>query len=447
MSVFKLSHNATDKVVDADDPQSQYLLHCWGRMCQVLGLDFVPYLSWVMPPLIELASAKADIQLLDDEDQVANIQNEDGWELVPLKGKVIGIKTSSLEDKNMAIELIVIYARQLEKAFEPYVLEIMENVALPGLAFFFHDPVRVASAKSVPMLLNAYKAAHGVRSQPMAKLWSLTIEKILEVLSAEPAIDTLAEMYQCFYESVEVLGKDCLTQQHMSAFIESAKSTLEDYQLRVKKRSEDHLDAEEGEEESEEVLFAIEDDQALLSDMNKAFHTIFKNQETSFLPAWSRLLPFYKAFIESTDSTQRQWALCIMDDVLEFCGDQSWSYQNHIQQPLVDGMRDEVPANRQAACYGVGIAAQKGGPAWSTFAVESIPALFAVCQLPGAREEDHVFATENACASIAKILQANPTKVPNIQEVVTHWLTTLPVVNDDEAAPYAYMFVAQLIDQ
>ncbi|KAI4189513.1 MAG: hypothetical protein L6R41_001421 [Letrouitia leprolyta] len=436
-----------EKITDADDPQSSYLLHCWGRMCRVLGSDFVPYLSGVMPPLLDLAGAKADIQLLDDDEQIRSVQNEEGWELVPLKGKVIGIKTSTLEEKHMAIELIVIYAQQLEAAFAPYVLEIMEKVSLPGLAFFFHDPVRIASAKSVPVLLNAYKRANGERSPAMARLWESTADKVLEVLSAEPSVDTLAEMYQCFYESIEVLGKDCLTPAHMQAFITSAKSTLEDYQIRVKKREEDQQEMEEGEDELDETAFAIEDDQQLLSDMNKSFHTIFKNQETSFLPAWSKLLPFYDAFITSNDSTQRQWALCIMDDVLEFCGDQSWSYQNHIQKPLIDGVRDVVPANRQAACYGVGIAAQKGGAAWSTFVSESLPALFAACQVPNARDDDHVFATENACASIAKILQSPYTRVSNEQEVVAHWIGTLPLVNDEEAAPYAYMYLAKLIDE
>ena len=434
-------------IIDADDPQSQYLLHCWGRMCRVLGQDFVPYLPSVMPQLMELASAKADITLIDDDEQIANYEQEEGWELVPLKGKVIGIKTSILEDKHMAIELIVIYAQQLEAAFEPYVMDVMQNVTLTGLAFFFHDPVRVASAKSVPMLLNSYKKAHGESSAQLAKLWEITLEKVLEVLSPELAIDTLAEMYQCFYESIEVLGKGCLTGQHMAAFIEAARGTLEDYQIRVRKRAEERQEAEDGEEESEEMIFAIEDDQTLLSDMNKAFHTIFKNQGISFLPAWSRLLHFYDNFIASTDSTQRQWALCIMDDVLEFCGEQSWNYQQHIRQPLIDGMRDENPANRQAACYGVGIAAQKGGPSWSPFVIDSLQILFAVCQIPNGREDDHVFATENACASIAKILQTNAEKVPNLQDLVAHWITTLPVVNDEEAAPYAYMFLSQLIEQ
>lgn len=54
-------------VTDPDDPQGSYLLHCWGRMCRVMGNDFLPYLPAVMPPLLELASAKADVHLLDGE--------------------------------------------------------------------------------------------------------------------------------------------------------------------------------------------------------------------------------------------------------------------------------------------------------------------------------------------------------------------------------------------
>lgn len=400
-----------------------------------------------MSPLLTLAAAKPDIQLIDEDDMDNRARVEDGWEIVPVKGKSIGIKTSTLEDKHMAIELIVIYAQQLEAAFEPYVMQLMEEVSLKGISFFLNDPVRVASAKSIPVLLNSIKKAQGDKSPQVASLWTTTVDKILEVLLAEPAVDTLAELYQCFYESVEVMGKNCLTQENMKGFIEASKASLEDYQIRVKRRQEEWQEVEDGEEENEDALFAIEDDQNLLSEMNKAFHTVFKNHETSFIPAWARLMPFYDAFVRSQDSTQRQWALCIFDDVLEFASDQSWSYQDHIRQPLLDGLRDPIAVNRQAACYGVGIAGQKGTDPWAHFVLESLPLLFQVCQMPNARENDHAFATENACASISKILQRHAAKIPNVQDVVRHWLSTLPVVHDEEAAPYAYMFLANLIDQ
>lgn len=434
-------------IVDDDDPQESYLLHCWGRMCRVLGQDFVPCLSAVMPPLMKLAQAKADVQLLADDENVAQIEQEEGWELVPLKGKFIGIKTSTLDDKFMAIELLTVYAQNLEGGFAPYVTEVMNTVALPGLSFFFHDPARVASAKAVPQLLASIKQAHGRNTPQYSELWKGTMEKVLEVLETEPAIETLAEMYQCFYESVEVTGPDCLSNEHMSIFITSAESVLKDFQVRVQKRLEEANEREDGDEPDEETQFAIEDDQTLLSDMNKAFHTIFKHQGQSFLPHWERLLNYYDLFVANQDDTQRQWALCILDDVLEFCGPASWNYHTHIVEPLIAGMRDNAPANRQAACYGVGVAAHKGGEAWADFANGSLPILFEVIQRPNARSDDDAFATENACASIAKILHFNHAKVANVQEVVAHWIETLPVVNDEEAAPYAYSFLAELIDR
>jgi hypothetical protein len=436
-------------ITDADDPQSQYLMHCWGRMCRVLAQDFLPFLPSVMPPLLELASAKADVQILDDEEQVEQVQQEEGWELVPLKGKVIGIKTSILDDKHMAIELLVVYAQVLEGSFAPYVADIMEMIALPGLAFFFHDPVRVVSAKCVPQLLNSYKKAFGSPSTELQALWNGTIVKLLEVLSAEPAVDTLAEMYQCFYESVEVLGKNCLTPDHMSLFIVGATSALSDYKDRVAARAEEknETNPEDGDEDSEETLFAIEDDQTLLSDMNKAFHVVFKNHGVTFLPIWERLHATYKDFLNSPDATQRQWGLCIMDDVLEFCGEQSWNYSTYIIEPLIAGCRDQVPANRQAAAYGIGVAAHKGGPQWSQFCGAAVEILFQVTQFPNARGDDDVYATENACAAIAKVLHYNAANVPNQQQVIAQWIDTLPIINDDEAAPYAYAYLAQLIDQ
>lgn len=155
----------------------------------------------------------------------------------------------------------------------------------------------------------------------------------------------------------------------------------------------------------------------------------------------------YEGFLRSQDPTQRQWGLCIMDDVLEYCGPESTHYANYITQPLIDGCQDPSPAIRQAAAYGIGVAAHRGGAPWSQFLGGSIPYLFQATQVPDARSEDNVYATENASAAIAKILHYNSGAVQNQQEVIVNWINTLPVTNDEEAAPYAYAFLAELIDK
>ncbi|KAF3911603.1 Importin-5 [Arthrobotrys entomopaga] len=400
-----------------------------------------------MPPLLELASARADVQLMDDEEEVQQMEQEEGWELVPVRGKYIGIKTSVLDEKHMAIELLVVYAQQLEAAFDPYVPRVLEQIALPGLSFFFHDPVRTASARCIPQLLNAVKKAHGVNSNNMATIWGPTVAKILDVMNTEPAVDTLAEIYSCFYECVEVVGPNCLSDQHLANFAHACQTTLEDYLKRVDARAEEMEALEEGEELSEETVFAIEDDQTLLADMNKAFHNVFKSVTVRFLAFFEPLLGLYQKFIASRDASDRQWALCIVDDCIEFCGPESWKYREYFLKPLTDSLRDDNPAIRQAAAYGIGIAAKTGGTVYADFVAAALPALFQVTQLPKARVEDHVYATENACASIAKILHSNSSKVPDVQAIATAWIDTLPVINDEEAAPYAYAFLAELVDQ
>ena len=348
-----------------------------------------------------------------------------------------------MEEKVQAISVLSIFSQVLEGAFAPFAGEVLSKAVIPGLAFFINDSVRSESAQIVPYLLNSLKKA-GLTHE-LSKAWEVVFDALMDVLMTGQPVYLQTDMYQCFYESVEVLGKDCLTAKQMAAFVDAADSTLKEYEGRLQQRVEDRQDNEE--DESAELLEEIDEDRILLSDMNKAFHTIFKSQGISFLPAWSRLLHVCDRFAASREATQRQWAICLLDDAVEYCDEQSWTYQQHIRGPITNGLQDPDPAIRQAACYGVGVAALKGGQPWSAFAVESLPALFGVSQAVDRENEDQMLAGENACAAIAKVLQRYDNKVPNAQEVTAHWLTTLPIIYDDEAAPYAYMYLVKLIDQ
>jgi len=42
---------------------SFYLLQAWARLCKCLGQDFLPYMEFVMPPLLQSASLKPDVTI------------------------------------------------------------------------------------------------------------------------------------------------------------------------------------------------------------------------------------------------------------------------------------------------------------------------------------------------------------------------------------------------
>lgn len=62
-----------------------------------------------------------------------------------MDGQSVAIRTSIMEDKLHALEMLVVYTSTLGSKFQPYVAQTLE-IALSGLRFYFHDGVREASA-------------------------------------------------------------------------------------------------------------------------------------------------------------------------------------------------------------------------------------------------------------------------------------------------------------
>ena len=63
-AVRSISEFLLDSPVDPSDTLlANYLIATWAKVCQALGPDFEPYLPVVMPPLINAASAKADVTI------------------------------------------------------------------------------------------------------------------------------------------------------------------------------------------------------------------------------------------------------------------------------------------------------------------------------------------------------------------------------------------------
>lgn len=106
-----------------------------------------------------------------------------------------------------------------------------------------------------------------------------------------------------------------------------------------------------------------------------------------------------------------------------------------------------APEIRQAAAYGIGVAAHHGGAQFAGFCAMALDPLFQCIARPDAREEDHVYATENACAAIAKIIHFNASGVSNLDNVISSWLDTLPIINDEEEAPHAYNILMDLVER
>ncbi|VAH95347.1 unnamed protein product [Triticum turgidum subsp. durum] len=105
--------------MEADDPITSYMLQAWARLCKCLGQEFLPYMSVVMPPLLQSAQLKPDVSITSaDEDGESD---DDGVETITLGDKRIGIRTSLLEEKATACSMLCCYADELKEGFFPWI--------------------------------------------------------------------------------------------------------------------------------------------------------------------------------------------------------------------------------------------------------------------------------------------------------------------------------------
>ena len=276
-----------------------------------------------------------------DEIEKEEYAAEDGWDFVPLHGQQVGIKTSVLEEKCTAYEMLCCYTQELKGAFFPYVPSVLEDLIIPGLKFYFHDGVRSASAKCLPHLVESAKEANPHDLSVPNKIFRTVIDSLLARIADEGSPDICSEFFEAFYETVDIAGNNCLTASDMNTFIEVTASQLRDYGTRKTQRDEQVASGERDIEEDEDIQEAIDADEILLSSISKSIHTIFKRHKLAFLPIWAKMTPYVEAGLASSEANTRSWAICIIDDVIEFCDGDALHYVGAYLPTLVECVTDE----------------------------------------------------------------------------------------------------------
>lgn len=423
-----------------DDPVKPYLEQGWGRIARIIGSDFLPYLPSVLPPLIEAAKAAQNISLLEEEEAEEFNQNED-WDVIQLSGKHIAVHTALLDDKAAAIDLIAGYADILKGDFYQYTREITLEIVLPALDFYLHDEVRRSAANALPPLLLTAKAATGAKSTQTLELWQLISDKLIKIIGTEPAIDLLFSYFNALSDCIQIIGDQSLSQEQMLAFAKNVNTVLKEMYDRIKDREGEEDEYNEEIDEDDEYT-----DEELSDEINKVISTVFSSNKLAFLEPFQVLVPTVASFINDSNVTCKLFGLCVASDLVEYTGEASVPFRDLFLGAVAESLGHPDARIRQAASYIVGVAAQHASNSYADLTLGALESLFKITQIPDARSDDNAGATENASCAISKVLHAYGDRVPNFNAVVESWIKTLPIVKDTEAAPYAYRFLAQLID-
>ncbi|KAJ2825645.1 importin subunit beta-3, partial [Coemansia furcata] len=411
----------------------------------LMGADFAPLLPVVMPALLAAARQQPDFAVLEmDEDAESNYAAEDGWEFAAINGQQIGIKTTALEEKCTAVELLGSYARDLGAGFQAYAGEVLE-VVVPLFKFYFHEGVRAAAAAAVPPVLQAVRL--GGSEAAVRQAWGAICDRYLAVLDSEEDDTFTMQLFGSFAEAVTTAGAQTMSAEQLQAFAAACVEQMNKYYKRMKEREAARA-AEELDDDDEEQLAEEEMLEGLaIDEVAKALHAVFSTHGPAFVGEFRTVLPVARKYLHERDPAARQWAICVFDDLVEFSGTESVQYAADFLQPIGDALAERSsPDLRQAAAYGVGVMAQFGGAAYADFVVDAaLPVLLAELSRPDARAAENIYATENVAAAVAKVLRFYGARVGDAKAVLRAWFAALPVCNDEDEAPGAYAFLLQML--
>lgn len=133
------------------DPQRQYLMSAWQRLCMIMEKEFIPYLPKIVPSLFQQAALKpvASIggQTGDILDFLAEVK-------VDTSGQTISVKTDEIDEKNTAIQMLTVFIEELEEGFAEYI-EPTSELFLSLIDYSATDQIRDTVAHSLPICLKS----------------------------------------------------------------------------------------------------------------------------------------------------------------------------------------------------------------------------------------------------------------------------------------------------
>uniref|UniRef100_M4C1X8 IPO4/5-like TPR repeats domain-containing protein n=1 Tax=Hyaloperonospora arabidopsidis (strain Emoy2) TaxID=559515 RepID=M4C1X8_HYAAE len=437
-----------------------YLLQAWARCCTCLGHDFAPYLPLVMPTLLEAAIQQAEFEVDpstlsrdddddDDDDSGDSTDNED-IQLAQVNDKCLSIRTSILEEKATACQLLAGMVLDLKDAFFPYAEQVTQVFA-PLLTESVHSDIRASAIRSMPALVNCVAvstAAPGFKDHSgvaIKQMVDFALGRLVNALTSEPEVELvviiLQSMTSCIVCARELHPTLELNDAQLRELVHGFLVVLGDsFQRRAIRRGgngSDDMESGEVEEEEENASQASESqlaEQELQFVLAEGIGTLAKTHGAGFFPVFMSLLWEKVAALAAPGCLveDRRLALFVVDDVLEHCGGSAMRHLD-VFLPVLENALREVgePDLVQAAAFGVGVCASYGGAFFAPHAKQCLQLLHNVVTYPRAFSPEQRNATDNAVAALGKFCEFQADAI-DAATLFPQWLELLPLRGDLE---------------
>eukprot|EP00056_Hartaetosiga_gracilis_P011944 m.185861 g.185861 ORF g.185861 m.185861 type:complete len:1148 (-) comp13608_c0_seq2:1764-5207(-) len=441
----------------ADDaPHANYIHTSCARVCQILREDFEPYLAVIYPPLLKAAKLPSGLLELEEGENIEDLPDGvEAWQQLDIADQRFAIKTSTIEEKRAANDMLIIYCQQLGGKFASQVEEIME-LAKKNLGYYFEENIRISAATIMADLIHSYRQSDEFGEDAAVALWSNIYPEFISQTSKEPDLEVMVAKLSGVGRCVSELEARALDEGFLAQLFVLLKKIVKEYNDRAAERWQQRHEDDDFDDEAEVALTEEEEyDYDVMGEVCDLLHLILGYGETHVKPYFVEALEGDSAFLEDIlpllqegrQAADLKWAISIFDDIVEHWGAESLDVAEPFLEPIMAGISHADPEVRQACIYGIGVMSGieeyvKGFEAMNLFET-AIQSILAVIEAEDAHDELNVDATENAVSAYVKI--ARNVYVPmgtiNEDELLGQLVSWLPISEDEEEGVYLYTWI------
>lgn len=348
----------------ADDQTREYIHEAAGRVATVLGKDFKPYMSSLLPSLFTvLNQTPQEVALEDDDDEITHAL---------VDGKLLGLKTAVLDEMTETLTLIGSLVEALEDDFVDFLPETCRQL-MPLLDFAVSDEVQDKAYSTWEHVVTCARTAvdHGrcdksLVGQVTGELLKKTVAMMTKLPHDSADAAALTQLQGHATATAAILkkaGPKVLANQDVSDLVKVLVELVSlvklepdvPVELAPKKSSgaaKDKDDSDSSDSESDEGGVTPQSVRYSLVDV---VASLMKVSREEFVQVGLTMhMELLKHLLNNGNECDRSLALYMASDVVEHLGELSVPYWNSFMEIACGCITDKSPVIRQHAASVVG---------------------------------------------------------------------------------------------
>lgn len=464
----------------ADDPQRESVLESAGRIAVALEKEFKPYVPALLPVLFEtLKQRPAEVDPADMPDEEDSDAESPDMSLSVVDGKVLGIKTSVIEEMRESLDLIKVFMESIEEEFCEFLAPTCQQL-LPLLELKLSDELQQKAFSTWESLVDTARLGVGkgrLEQGNLQELVTIFLEKIVGGLrdisqngkADEEPLDALQAKVVGVSGVVRKAGPGILTKDGVKNLAAVAVQLIacfpckgedaagDDAMDAAKPKGRGSKDAEKDDEDEDEDMAIAATRRSLRLALADVVAALLRTNPDDF--AEVALQPFMQylqsnLLTEQASDADRGLAFYITDDVVECLGAKSIPYWNGFMTQALQGMMSKSALVRQYACSTIGNAAQQSVFAQMGPAATSV--LRQILQKQGERHrrrkavksdaKQAALAVDACIRALGEVAEHHEATLGDqAGQVWSLWLANLPLRYDEDAGKKAHGQLLRLL--